>query len=148
MAKKAPQAPASVAPAEHVVTVREWNPHRNESVSAIHDAIDSWDGRRPATTSSTASSTGSSHNGRAAPIDHDELRAKVDRLTKHVKARTVTVTETVTELVEFEEGQDPVVHSAVGHGEPWDAESAPSTGTPRKAKPARKATKAASRKKR
>lgn len=148
MAKKASsQAPSSPAPAEHVVTVREWTPHRSEPVTAIHDAIDAWDGRRasPAATASSAPASPRG-NGAAATLDHAELRAKVDRLTKHVKARTVTVTETVTDLVEFGEVEATPAASSRSR-EPWDAEQVPARRTPkRKTKSARKGKKAARKK--
>lgn len=72
---------------EVVGVVREWNPQHEASLTSIHAQIDAW-GRRA---------------GEKPVRDYAEVEAAVDRLTKRVKSRKVTVHETVTEYVEAEE---------------------------------------------
>lgn len=72
---------------EVVAVVREWTPQHETSLTSIHAQIDSW-GRRA---------------GEAPVRDYAEVEAAVDRLTKRVKSRKVTVHETVTEYVDVQE---------------------------------------------
>lgn len=75
-----------------VAVVREWEPHNHDSLKLIHETIDSWGRRQPA-----------ARNGAQAPAaDHGEVVAKVERITRNVKARTVTVTEAVIEPLELQ----------------------------------------------
>ena len=99
---------------EVVAVVREWKPEHDDSLTKIHAAIDSW-GRRP---------------DPAPQRDHGEVEAAVDRITKRVKTRKVTVHETVTEYVNEE---DVAADVAV-------------EGTPDEAQPTQKLTSSGKRK--
>lgn len=94
---------------EVVAVVREWKPEHDESLTKIHAAIDSW-GRRP---------------DQPPPRDYADVEAAVDRITKRVKTRKVTVSETVTEYVDEEEAPAPVEH---GEGPGEQAGEARSSG--------------------
>ncbi|MEK6974758.1 MAG: hypothetical protein AABY18_00285 [Candidatus Thermoplasmatota archaeon] len=72
---------------ELVGVVREWKPEHDDSLTKIHAAIDSW-GRRP---------------DHPPQRDYADVEAAVDRITKRVKTRKVTVHETVTEYVDEEQ---------------------------------------------
>jgi hypothetical protein len=76
---------------EVVGVVREWNPQHEASLTSIHAQIDAW-GRRA---------------GEPPVRDHAQVEAAVDRLTRRVKTRRVTVHETVTEYVDVEEPAAP-----------------------------------------
>ena len=91
-----------------VAVVREWAPHNHDPLKVIHETIDAWGGRQAAAAAAT--------EPQAPGPDYDQVVAKVERLTRHVKARTVTVTETVIEPVESQ--------ATTGNGEPWDGERA------------------------
>jgi hypothetical protein len=86
---------------EVVAIVREWKPGHDDSLAKIHAAIDSW-GRRP---------------DQPPQRDYPEVEAAVDRITKRVKTRRVTVHETVTEYVDEE------VPAAPEHGEEVEPEA-------------------------
>lgn len=88
---------------EVVAVVREWKPEHDDSLTKIHAAIDSW-GRRP---------------DQPPPRDYAEVEAAVDRITKRVKTRKVTVHETVTEYVDQEEA--PVVEQGDEEGQKTEA---------------------------
>lgn len=105
-----------------VAVVREWEPHNHDSLKVIHDTIDGWGRRQPTAGAAT----------QAPSADHGEVVAKVERVTRNVKARTVTVTEAVIE---------PVGHATSGNGEPWDGERA-SVSLASGSKPASKSRKA------
>jgi hypothetical protein len=93
---------------EVVAVVREWKPEHDDSLTKIHAAIDSW-GRRPD----------------AAPQrEFAEVATAVDRVTKRVKTRNVTVHETVTEYVDQEEAADA----------PEDGEAAQQVESPKSSK--------------
>lgn len=94
---------------EVVAVVREWKPEHDESLTKIHAAIDSW-GRRP---------------DQPPQRDYADVEAAVDRITKRVKTRKVTVSETVTEYVDEEEAPAPVEH---GEGPGEQAGEARSSG--------------------
>jgi hypothetical protein len=79
---------------EVVAVVREWKPGHDDSLTKIHATIDSW-GRRP---------------DQPPQREFSEVAAAVDRVTKRVKTRKVTVSETVTEYVDEEESATPVEH--------------------------------------
>lgn len=96
--KKAKAEESSVGPSsspeeaqgEVVAVVREWEPHHDDSLPAIHAAIDRLGHGGDPTPS---------HHKR--PVrDYAEVEAAVDRLTRRVKSRQVVVEETVTEYVE------------------------------------------------
>lgn len=89
---------------EVVAVVREWNPQNSQDLGTIHDTIDAW---------------GRPKEAPAAPRrDYAAIEAAVDRITKRVKARKVTVQETVTEYVDA----DAVEFTEEG---PWDGAQAP-----------------------
>lgn len=68
--------------------VREWQPRAPETLPEIEAEIDSWGRRQEGSTA-------------RAPLDPDELAARVDRVTRRVKGtRRMVVQETVTEWVE------------------------------------------------
>jgi hypothetical protein len=99
---------------EVVAVVREWKPEHDDSLTKIHAAIDSW-GRRA---------------DQVPQRDYSEVEAAVDRITKRVKTRKVTVHETVTEYVDEEEAPAPA-----DHGEPeGQAYEAPTSSGKRKPK--------------
>lgn len=116
-ANAAGDAPLETARESKVVAVvREWDPHNQDSLTRIHETIDSW-GRSSAQVAPKPAN---------AP-EHGEIVGKVERLTRNVKARTVTVTETIT-----------LDEDGTLGGEPWDAVDAPvvslARSPPRKAK--------------
>ena len=86
--------------------VKEWQPNSNDSLAEIEATIDSW-GR---------DGSGSPRAGlqeAARSLDITEVEAKVDKITKRVKAtRKVEVTETVTEWVEGPVGSGPMAVEA------------------------------------
>lgn len=77
--------------AEVVGVVREWKAQHEASLTNIHAQIDAW-GRRP---------------GEPPVRDYAEVEAAVDRLTRRVKTRKVTVEETVTDYVEVADEPAP-----------------------------------------
>ena len=101
---------------EVVAVVREWKPEHDDSLTKIHAAIDSW-GRRP---------------DQAPTRDFAEVATAVDRVTKRVKTRNVTVHETVTEYVD-EEDHSVEVHGARASG-PTEVLEAPKSSGKRKPK--------------
>lgn len=95
---------------EVVAVVREWEPQTNDSLDTIHANVDAL-GKPGATATAPATPRPA-----LATKDLAELQARVDRLTKRVKARKVTVTETVTEWVD-DDGPVEVVSAA--RAAPW-----------------------------
>lgn len=84
--------------------VKEWQPHSHDPLPMIEATIDSW-GRGGNNEVGLASSALTSS---ARDLDHEEVAAHVDKITKRVKGtRKVVVTETVTEWVEGPMGSGP-----------------------------------------
>lgn len=127
----APEQSNPTAPAVQVV--REWTPSRADGLQDIRQAVDSI-GHNGG--SRRVEPAGDSTPARPV-LDVAALHAKVDRLTKNVKARKLTITEVITE---YEDASPP--SRARTTGEPWDAEGL-ATRRPtkaRKASPRRKAS--------